>query len=69
MKRGTSCSISVVLPLPDQPAKPNTFMRALEETGPHVPWPSPNLLIAKVEFYQGKIAFRRVQHDCHVIER
>jgi hypothetical protein len=25
-KRGMSCSMSVVLPLFDQPAKPNTFM-------------------------------------------
>src|SRR5215475_14266313 len=27
VKRGISCSISVVLPLPDQPANPNTFIR------------------------------------------
>src|SRR3954471_588763 len=28
VKRGISFSISVVLPLPDQPAKPKVFMRA-----------------------------------------
>src|SRR5215475_3882391 len=27
VKHGISCSISVVLPLPDQPANPNTFIR------------------------------------------
>ena len=50
MKRGTSCSISVVLPLPDQPAKPNTFMRGLRDAGPPLRRPRSNLLIGKDEF-------------------
>jgi hypothetical protein len=48
-----SCSINVVLPLPDQPAKPNTFI-ACVRTGAgdslHPFAGPPNLLIAKGEF-------------------
>jgi hypothetical protein len=33
LKRGISCSISVVLPLPDQPAKPNTCVAAMVSWG------------------------------------